>query len=306
MMKKIERILAIIVLLLDHEIVSTAQLAERFDVTKRTIFRDIETIESAGFPIVSHPGRKGGFSLISSFKLRTYTYSSEEKQAMINALDITEGLFGTLDRQSLLKEKISLMQNENKSFKQAKTSFSFDSPSLHRPEIEAETKEKMNQINRALKKRQQLIIEYVDNKGERTKRTIHPYEMMLMNGSWYLYSYCEVRKAFRYFKVTRIREILIQAETFELLDYSNEKQVEENGDLIRLRFKKEILGRLYDYYTESEIQVADTHVDVTIYANQQATILPFLLMFGDGVKVISPVELKERHKQEIFKLTQTY
>lgn len=63
-MKKIERILAIIVLLLENEIVSTAQLAQRFDVAKRTIFRDIETIELAGFPIVAHAGRNGGFFLI--------------------------------------------------------------------------------------------------------------------------------------------------------------------------------------------------------------------------------------------------
>lgn len=99
-MKKIERILAIIVLLLENEIVSTAQLAQRFEVTKRTIFRDIETIELAGFPIISHPGRKGGFSLVDSFKLQTYTYSGEEKQDILNALNIKEGLFGISDQQN--------------------------------------------------------------------------------------------------------------------------------------------------------------------------------------------------------------
>lgn len=91
-MKKIERILAIIVLLLDNEVVSATELAQRFEVTKRTIFRDIETIELAGFPIISQPGRNGGFSLMNSFKLRTYTYNGEEKQDILNALNVKEGI----------------------------------------------------------------------------------------------------------------------------------------------------------------------------------------------------------------------
>lgn len=305
-MKKIERILAIIVLLLDNEIVSTAQLAQRFEVTKRTIFRDIETIELAGFPIISHSGRNGGFSLVHSFKLRTHTYSGEEKQELINALNVSEGLFGVMDQQNMIKEKIELLQGATEKSQQVKTRFSFESPTMHRPEIEAETKEKINCINLALKQNKKLLIDYVDNKGDHTKRMIHPYELMLMNGSWYIYSYCEARKACRYFKVTRIRQLTIQQTTFETADYMNQKRTEANGELVQLRFRKEDLGKLYDYYTDDEIQVMDTYVEVTIYANQQKTLLPFLLMFGNGVKVISPIDLQEKHKQEILKLGETY
>lgn len=89
-MKKIERILSIIVLLLENEVIPATQLATRFNVTKRTIFRDIETIEMAGFPIVSFIGRKGGYSLLNSFKLRTYTYTDAEKQDILSALQMKE------------------------------------------------------------------------------------------------------------------------------------------------------------------------------------------------------------------------
>ncbi|ALS02126.1 hypothetical protein ATZ33_12255 [Enterococcus silesiacus] len=305
-MKKIERILAIIVLLLENEIVSTAQLAQRFEVTKRTIFRDIETIELAGFPIVSHPGRHGGFSLVDSFKLRTYTYSGEEKQDILNALNVQEGLFGISDQQNTIKEKITLIQEKANQKGQFKRQFSFESPTMHRPEIEIETKRKINDINLALKKNKKLIIDYVDNKGDHTQRTIHPYELMLMNGSWYIYSYCEDREAFRYFKVTRIRHLMIQKITFEPVEYSNKRLVETNEEIIQLRFKKEDLGKLYDYYTEDEIEVRADSVDVRIYANQQKTILPYLLMFGNGVKVIAPEVLKEQHRSEISRLNETY
>lgn len=82
----------------------------------------------------------------------------------------------------------------------------------------------------------------MDNKGDHTQRTIHPYELMLMNGSWYIYSYCEEREAFRYFKVTRIRQLTIQKIPFEPVAYSNRRLIERNGDIIQLRFKKEDLG----------------------------------------------------------------
>ncbi|MBO0421767.1 helix-turn-helix transcriptional regulator [Enterococcus plantarum] len=305
-MKKIERILAIIVLLLENEIVSTAQLAQRFDVAKRTIFRDIETIELAGFPIVAHAGRNGGFSLVDSFKLRTYTYSGEEKQDILNALDVQEGLFGISDQQKTIKEKITLLQEKTNQNGKIKSKFSFESPTMHRPEIEIETKTKINYLNLALKQNRKLIINYVDNKGDHTRRTIHPYELMLTNGSWYIYSYCEEREAFRYFKVTRIRQLMIQEVSFDPIDYCNQKSTEKEEEIIQLRFKKEDLGKLYDYYTEDEMIIADNHVDIRVFANQQKTILPFLMMFGNGVKVIAPQTLQKLHKDEITKLNETY
>jgi predicted DNA-binding transcriptional regulator YafY len=305
-MKKIERILGIIVLLLENDRVSTAQLADRFAVTKRTIFRDIETIELAGFPIVSYPGRMGGFSLMDSFKLRTYTYSSEEKQAIIHALAVKEGLFGIYDQQNTIKEKMELLQQLTSADTTISHQFSFDSPTMHRPEIEQQTKSKINQINVALKNHQKIQIDYVDNNGDQTKRLIHPYEVMLMNGSWYIYSYCEVRADFRYFKITRIRQILIQQMKFAPVEYCNKKTVKVDEELIHLRFKKENLGKLYDYYTENEMEVTDAYIEVKIYLDDPPKILPFIMMFGNSVTVITPIDLQKRHKQEIHKLMDIY
>lgn len=305
-MKKIERILAIIVLLLDNEIVSATELAQRFEVTKRTIFRDIETIELAGFPIISQPGRNGGFSLMNSFKLRTYTYNGEEKQDILNALNIKEGLFGLSDQKSTIKEKISALQVADNQQNQLQQRFSFASPTMHRRDIEVETKLKIDRINVALKENHKLKIAYVDNRGEFTHRMIHPYELMLMNGSWYIYSYCEKREDFRYFKVTRIRQLETQQILFSPRNYTEKIITRKYDEFIHLRFKKAYLGKLYDYYTDDEIEVSESHIDVRIYTTQQETILAFLLMFGDSVTVISPETLKELHIQEIKKLNQLY
>ncbi|MDA9471313.1 helix-turn-helix transcriptional regulator [Enterococcus sp. 5H] len=305
-MKKIERILAIIVLLLDNEVVSATQLAQRFEVTKRTIFRDIETIELAGFPIISQPGRNGGFSLMNSFKLRTYTYNGEEKQDILNALNVKEGLFGLFDQKSTIKEKISALQVADNQQKHPQQRFSFASPTMHRHEIEVETKLKIDRINATLKENRKLKITYVDNKGEFTHRMIHPYELMLMNGSWYIYSYCETREDFRYFKVTRIRQLETQQTTFLPSNYTEKTITREKDEHIHLRFKKEDLGKLYDYYTDDEIEISESYINVHISTSQQQTILAFLLMFGDSVTVISPETLKKLHIQEIKKLNHLY
>ncbi|TFJ43039.1 transcriptional regulator [Carnobacterium divergens] len=303
-MKKIERILSIIVLLLENEVIPATQLAMRFNVTKRTIFRDIETIEMAGFPIVSFTGRKGGYSLLNSFKLRTYTYTDAEKQDILSALQMKEHFIEPTDYQNTIKEKIHLMQ-----LNQSKTAtsplISFISPTLHRIEIEKETKHKNTHLSNALQQHVKMTIEYVSNQGERTRRIIHPYELMLLNGSWYIHAYCEKRSAFRHFKVTRIRKLSTLEQTFELQKIPTKKE-EVTGEWIKLSFKKNDLGKLYDYYTENEIQMVEDRIEVTFFSKHQDYLIPFLLMFGNEAQVITPLSLKKQHQEAIYRLQKTY
>lgn len=303
-MKKIERILSIIVLLLENEVIPATQLATRFNVTKRTIFRDIETIEMAGFPIVSFTGRKGGYSLLNSFKLRTYTYTDAEKQDILSALQMKEHFIEPTDYQNTIKEKIHLMQ-----LNQSKTAtsplISFISPTLHRIEIEKETKQKNTHLSNALQQHVKMTIEYVSNQGERTRRIIHPYELMLLNGSWYIHAYCEKRSAFRQFKVTRIRRLSTLEQTFELQRIPT-KNEEVTGEWIKLSFKKNDLGKLYDYYTENEIQMVEDHIEVTFFSKHQDYLIPFLLTFGNEAQVITPLSLKNQHQEAIYQLQKTY
>lgn len=302
-MKKIERILAMIVLLLENETISTTRLAERFAVSKRTIFRDIETIELAGFPIVATTGRNGGFSLLQSFKLRTLTYSEDDKQTILAALESTEELFGKahVETDSLIKEKISLLQVSQA----GGATTSMKSPTVHRPEIEEESQRKMRLIKSALTNDYRLLISYVGNKGEFTERCIQPYELTLQNGSWYVYGFCETRQDFRYFKVTRIRQLTVDNRHFEKEEVT--KSWWSSPELpIVLRFKREDLGKLYDYYTESEIEINEDHLIVSAISQNQHTLLTQLLVFGNGVQVMAPQELKEQHQQVIKELAMTY
>lgn len=93
-MKKMERTLAIIVLLLENATITTSEIAERFGVSKRTVFRDIQAIENAGFPIQSTYGRNGGVSLINSFKLRSHSFTELEKKLILESLTTNEKIIG--------------------------------------------------------------------------------------------------------------------------------------------------------------------------------------------------------------------
>ncbi|KOS64489.1 YafY family transcriptional regulator [Lysinibacillus agricola] len=302
-MKKIERILSVIVLLLENEILSTAKLAERFNVSKRTIFRDIETIENAGFPIISVPGSKGGFSLLPSFKLRTLTYNNKEKQDILTAINVKDELLGITNQQSTIKEKISLMYEGNDS---QPNQFSVKSPTVHRPEIEKSIQQKLGTIESSLRNNEKLGIVYVDSYGNFTKRTVHPYELSLLNGSWYLFAFCETREDFRYFKITRIRQIENLKTVFKKTIVTNKKWLQSENMIVQLKFKRESLGMLYDYYLEEEIEVQENHIIVSFHSLNLFTILPQLLVFGNDVQVIHPPMLRKQHKLIIENLAKTY
>ena len=302
-MKKIERLLAIIILLLDHEVVSATELAERFSVSKRTIFRDIQHIEHAGFPVVSLAGRNGGFSLIQPFKLRTLTYSGEEKNAILDAIQVREELLGVTDEASVIKEKIQALLIE--ATPQAKQ-IRVQSATIHRPEIEASIQKKIRQVKGALQSQNKLDILYVDTRGEFSRRTIQPSELLLMNGSWYLYAFCELRGEPRYFKLTRMREIIKLKQTFDPVAKTNNCWLESQDRHVTLQFERHSLGRLYDYFLDEEITLQDQLVMVTFDATRFSSLISLLLVFGKEVQVLQPRSLRQRHQQAIEELQQTY
>lgn len=107
---KIERLLSIIILLLDKQIISANTLAKNFEVSKRTIYRDIETLEYAGFPIISYPGINGGFGLLDTFKIHSFTFSDYEKQKIMNALQVQEQLLPFQESTSNIHSKLKVIQ----------------------------------------------------------------------------------------------------------------------------------------------------------------------------------------------------
>jgi len=138
-----------------------------------------------------------------------------------------------------------------------------------------------------------------------TERNIHPYELMLLNGSWYCLSYCEKRKALRQFKITRIRQISIQKDSF-VRSHVFEKAQKKDQEKVTLHFIKESLGKLYDFFTDKEMTIKNDSIEVSFYTDQIQSLLSLLLMFGNDVQVIHPIKLKQQHLLAIKNLQLIY
>ncbi|MDT0004437.1 YafY family protein [Listeria cossartiae subsp. cayugensis] len=291
---KLERILAILVMILERKVLAS-ELAEKFEVSTRTIYRDMDTLLYAGFPVVSLPGKNGGFTMLDTYKLATFTFSEAEKQILLEALE-ARSEFMLNDNQETLREKITLLQTE----KPASNHIFFDSATQHRRQIEAEVKRKIAYIQKAFTTNKQLKISYIAMSGTETEREISPQKLNLMDGSWYLEAYCHKRAAVRHFKLTRITAL--KEIDKAIMEIAETKCGPGEMERIILEFPKNQLGKLLDYFLWEEMEIEEDFVRVTFLYDLERQIIPFLLMFGSAVKILEPASLQKDYKAEVEKL----
>ncbi|MDP5274899.1 helix-turn-helix transcriptional regulator [Chengkuizengella axinellae] len=296
---KTSRMFSILLYLLKKNKVSAEELAHEFEVSKRTIYRDMDALSAIGVPIISYLGKNGGFTLIDNYKLEKFTFSEEEKEFLLEGLTLKNELF---DQQqiSILQTKIELLKGEKE---EHKSSITVSSSTLHRETIEKETKAKIKKIRSIIDDGYKMNIAYVSLSGSNSNRIIQPLKLNFLNGSWYLEAHCEFKKALRLFKLTRIRNIEVIHNTTRT-DYSedNDYSTKQSSKLesIQLLFSKSELGKLYDFFTEDEItDLDDGSLKVTFDYDTSKNLLPFLLMFGRNVKILSPIWLKTQYMNEI-------
>ncbi|MBC2192976.1 YafY family transcriptional regulator [Listeria sp. FSL L7-0229] len=291
---KLERILAILVMILERKVLAS-ELAEKFEVSTRTIYRDMETLLYAGFPVVSLPGKNGGFTMLDTYKLATFTFSEVEKQILLEALE-ARSEFMLNDSQETLREKITLLQTD----KPASNHIFFDSATQHRRQIEAEVKRKIAYIQKAFTTNKQLKISYIAMSGTETEREISPQKLNLMDGSWYLEAYCHKRAAVRHFKLTRITAL--KEIDRAIMEIAETKYQPGEMERIVLEFPKNQLGKLLDYFLWEEMETGEDYVRVTFLYDLERQIIPFLLMFGSAVKILEPASLQKEYRAEVEKL----
>ncbi|MFJ7951267.1 helix-turn-helix transcriptional regulator [Lysinibacillus sp. NPDC096418] len=296
---KTERMFSILIYLLQRKKVSAEELANKFEVSKRTIYRDIDSLSAIGIPIISYLGKNGGFTLIDNYQLDKFTFNEEEKKFLLEGLSLKNELFDS-QQLSTLQSKLELLK-ENHEVEHANITIS--SSTLHRESIEEETKIKIKKVLSTIEQGHKISISYVSQTANISSRTIQPIKLNFMNGSWYVEAFCESREALRLFKLTRIRSMEVihdksRSVIVEKTDVPPNKTTEL--ETITLLFSKSELGKLYDFFTEDEISVLnDGWINVTFTYDTNKNLLPFLLMFGRHVKILSPQWLKNKYLDEI-------
>lgn len=203
---KTDRLIGILSVLLQKDIVTAPYLAQRFEVSRRTINRDIEDLCKAGIPIVTRQGMNGGISIMEDYKMERTLLTNREMRDILAGLRSLDSINGT-NRYGQLMEKLSAGSSD---FMTGNQSVLIDLSSWYKDSLAP----KIELIRNAIDNCRELDFLYYSPKGE-TSRNIHPYYLLFRWASWYVWGWCCMRKDFRMFKLNRMDRLHLSECTFE-------------------------------------------------------------------------------------------
>ncbi|UMT80245.1 YafY family transcriptional regulator [Staphylococcus roterodami] len=287
---KISRLISIILLLNERKRVSANELSELMEVSKRTIYRDVEAINLAGIPVYSIPGVGGGFEIMENFKIDKNTFTENELASLLisnyNFPDKLKNMdfYNTnLKIKSLIpKEKINIIDTQVAQFYM---------DSNHWNEFR-NIDDQVIKFKKAIQNNQVLKVKYINHLGNITEREVEPYQLILKAGQWYGYVYCNLRDDFRLLKLTRVMNIQDSDRKFIEKVYkdpllSTDRIFEKLKMTIKLRVHESIVERLLDFYNyESFMQENNRHYVVDFPFIDNSYYYGLILSFGDKCEII--------------------
>ncbi|HCM90384.1 MULTISPECIES: YafY family protein [Vagococcus] len=294
---KIERMLTIIVMLLNRKRVTANELAEKFEVSVRTIYRDIETINLAGIPIISHSGNNGGFSIYENYKLNHQVLTLNNLSSLLSILKDINTTVDDIELESSI-EKLQNIVPENKlaELKLQSEQIIID---LHPYGDSPKQKELVKTIRQAITQTRLLTIDYRNYDSEVSTRQIEPMSLIFKNYTWYLFAYCQLKEDFRLFRVSRIKDCQLEGQTFERQETSYHEmtaQEFEQAEMITLVLKvaPNMKSRVEDIFNQEDIEILETgEFLITAMFPDKDWLFSLVFSFGEHVEVLEPKKLRE-------------
>ena len=216
---KINRLIGIITTLQQEKIVTAPYLAEKFEVSRRTINRDIEDICKAGIPIVTTQGANGGISIMEGFSLDTTVFTEQELTAIFTGLKLLDSV-----SRSASAEKLAQKIGGSKAIKLS-DHMVIDLSSFYKDDLVS----KIEQIKLAIRETWCIAFHYCYNKGEADK-LIEPYLIVFKWSDWYVFGFCKERQDFRMYKLRRLWNLTVTDDIFNMREISEEKAVRFSHD----------------------------------------------------------------------------
>jgi len=299
---KINRLLGITILLLNRETVTAKELAERFGVSTRTIYRDIDVLSSAGVPVFTNKGNGGGISLLENYSLNKTLISENEIESILLALKTLKAAkYPEIDA---ILEKIGAV------FKHSETDWVHidfspwgSTPNEYNKFIE---------IKKAILDRKRICFDYINSAGEKTSREIEPMRLVFKGHAWYLWGYCVRKNDFRVFRISRIKNVKVTNGLFKRRDFVDKNQSNETENTrppvyLKLKFYPQILYRLYDDFDDEMIvRNSDGTCTVEVQFPEDEWVYGYLLSFGSYVEVLEPQHVRDIIADRAKKLLKLY
>ena len=290
---KADRILEIIIYLINHNNVPASYLAERFHVSVRTIQRDMVSISSIGIPVYSEGGKYGGYSILPTYKMRNSNIRNDEHQMIKKALESLATSYTSDTLKALIEKYNAIIEKEGGQ----KIFWDFG--------VTRENRHVQNMnhlLEQAIAERKHIIFHYRNADGKRSKQYIEPLAIHYKWYAWYLFSYSPEKKQYRTFKVARMQNMyiddtisVIKHGDIEKLMIESEQEYYRTCIHIEVQFDTEYTSLMSEYFPDCP---AEKHTEtmsrifIDVPAKERLW-KALLLSFGNKIKVIGPEEYKK-------------
>lgn len=299
----LDRLLGIIYILMNKGKVTAGELADRYEVSTRTIYRDVEHLSMAGIPIYATKGKGGGISLTEQFVLDKRLVTKEEQVEILAALSGLQET-GAQDVGETLKKLGEFFKVEDIKW----VSIDFSDWSGRRGELYGKLKE-------AILHKRKLQFDYYGQYGEMTSRKVLPMQLLFKEYTWYLRAFCEKKGAMRLFKVMRMKRVEVLEEEFTVSDMFDKEMLDGKQDTdakgeyaeVILQIDKTEAYRVYDRFEEEDIIVLENGdflvkswylIDDWVYG--------MILSFGPMAEVFEPAFVRDEVKRRITEMQIKY
>ncbi len=306
----LERLLSIIYILMNKGTVTAGELAERFEVSTRTIYRDIEALSMAGIPVYCKKGKNGGISLTEEFVLNKMLITKEEQQEILAALV------------GLKETEVSGKNKEEDTLKKLGEFFQAEPVpwvDIDLSDWSGLRKQMYEDIRQAILTRRVVEFDYYGQNRPMSHRVVEPVQLQFKEYTWYLRAFCRERQDFRTFKLFRMQRVNVREETFVP---KKEKSAETNDSTIvepqapepefpvtplTIWIDKKEAYRVYDRFDESELtQLPDGNFLARCAYPLDEWVYSLILWFGPSAKVLEPEFIRTEVQNRIQKMAENY
>ena len=307
---KVDRLVSIIMILLDKKRIGAQELAEMFEVSHRTIYRDIDTFNMAGIPVHSISGVGGGFEIMQKYKIDKKVFSTADLSAILMGLSSLSNMIrGDELINAFAKVRSFIPADRAKEIELKANQIYIDLSSwIGNKNIQSY----LEIIKTALKESKLLSFDYADRYGNTTSRTAEPYQLVLKNSHWYWQGYCYKRNDFRLFKLSRISNLQLQEESFTPRDYQKPQldftdTLETMQTIIKIRIHKSVMDRVLDFCTYEHFSPdGDEYYIVSFPFIENEYYYNILLSFGDKCECLEPLHIRTEMKRRIRDIVAIY
>ncbi len=311
---QISRLFEIVYILLERGSVTAGELAKRFGVSTRTIYRDIDTLSFADIPVYTDRGKGGGIRLLGDFVMNKTLLSESEQNEILFALQSLKAAQGA-DVEQILLRLSGMFKRDSVDW------IDMDFSGWGGGDAE---KEKFNTLKRGILERRVIAFDYYNTAGEKTSRRIEPAKLRFKGGHWYIQGFCRDKKGERIFKLRRMREVRLTGEQFpgsvstgrtETPDRRHEtRPLEElsferriSPVVLELRFSPKAAYRVYDEFSPELIRRnPDDSLTVTAAYPEDEWVYGHLLSFGPDVEVLFPPHIRDILRERAFAVAEQY